>query len=52
MQQATASLAQIDQWIAVEERRRGEARRSPPPEWLLEHGIGNGQPGNPRGGCH
>src|SRR4051794_4111499 len=44
VQQATAALAQIDGWIAVEERReaerhRGEEMRPPPPEWLLQHGL-------------
>ncbi|MCX4594978.1 DUF6233 domain-containing protein [Streptomyces sp. NBC_01340] len=49
VQQAQASLAQLDRWIAVEERReaerqRGDERRLPPPEWLLERGIGAGSP--------
>ncbi|WP_328983294.1 hypothetical protein OG258_49315 [Streptomyces mirabilis] len=54
VQQATRRLAQIDQWIAVEEQRRGKARRPPPPEWLLERGIGDEHPAPPvhRGGCH
>ncbi|MEU9168599.1 DUF6233 domain-containing protein [Streptomyces sp. NPDC048420] len=49
VQQAAASLAQLDRWIAVEEeregaRRRAEERRPPPPEWLIERGIGAGSP--------
>ena len=58
-QQARASLAQLDAWIAVEkqreaERRMGEARRPPPPEWLVERGIGAGSPPSRihKGGCH
>jgi hypothetical protein len=48
-QQARASLAQLDAWIAVErrredERRNREARRPAPPEWLIERGIGVGAP--------
>lgn len=44
VQQATTGLAQIDQWIADEERRaaerrQGEMRKPPPPEWLLQHGL-------------
>ncbi|MFE1853212.1 hypothetical protein [Streptomyces sp. NPDC059489] len=44
VQQATASLAQIDGWIAVEERRGAERRsgdemRPPPPEWVVERGL-------------
>jgi hypothetical protein len=44
VQQARASLAQLDRWIADEERReaerlRGEERRPPPPEWLIERGL-------------
>lgn len=57
-QQAEASLAQLDRWIAIEEerevaRRRAEERRPPPPEWLLERGIGAGSPPARvhRGGC-
>jgi hypothetical protein len=43
-QQAKASLAQLDRWIAVEERREreraeGEARRPPSAGWLLERGL-------------
>ncbi|MET9086182.1 DUF6233 domain-containing protein [Streptomyces sp. NPDC004237] len=43
VQQATAALAQLDRWIADEERReaqrqRVEARRPKPPEWLIEVG--------------
>ncbi|WP_327744669.1 DUF6233 domain-containing protein [Streptomyces europaeiscabiei] len=59
VQQAEASLAQLDRWIAVEERReaerrRGEERRPLPPEWLIERGIGAGSPPARvhRGGCH
>lgn len=51
MQQATRRLAQIDQWIAVEVQRRGKARRPPPPEWLLERGIGNEHPAPPETRC-
>ncbi|QNT98358.1 hypothetical protein HEP81_08130 (plasmid) [Streptomyces griseofuscus] len=40
MQQATASLRQIDGWIAEEERReaarRRTAEREQPPEWLVQ----------------
>ncbi|WP_435609596.1 DUF6233 domain-containing protein [Streptomyces sp. C10-9-1] len=44
VQQATAALAQIDAWIAVEERReaerrRGEEARPVPPEWLIQYGL-------------
>ncbi|XVV35016.1 DUF6233 domain-containing protein [Streptomyces sp. CA-100214] len=44
VQQATASLAQLDRWIADEERReaerrRGEESRPPAPEWLIEQGL-------------
>jgi hypothetical protein len=44
VQQATAALAQIDHWIAAEERREAERRnrdamRPPPAEWLLQHGL-------------
>jgi hypothetical protein len=44
VQQATAGLAQIDRWIAAEERREaerrhGEARQPPPPDWLLQYGL-------------
>lgn len=44
LQQATASLAQIDGWIADEERREAERRRAeetrpPAPEWLIERGL-------------
>lgn len=44
IQQAQASLAQLDRWIAKEERReaerrRGEEMRPPPPEWLVEVGL-------------
>ncbi|MBC9729671.1 DUF6233 domain-containing protein [Streptomyces sp. TRM68367] len=59
VQQARASLAQLDAWIAAEERREaerrtGEAQRPPPPEWLVERGIGAGSPPTRihRGGCH
>lgn len=59
VQQATATLAQIDRWIADEERREterrtGEARRHRTPEWLMERGIGSGRPPTRihRGGCH
>ncbi|MEU3959418.1 DUF6233 domain-containing protein [Streptomyces buecherae] len=41
------ALAQIDGWIEAEERREGErrqaeARRPPPPEWLVEQGPNRG----------
>lgn len=44
LQQAEASLAQLDRWIAEErrregERRRGEERRPGPPEWLVQYGL-------------
>ncbi|MFD1657770.1 DUF6233 domain-containing protein [Streptomyces caeni] len=59
VQQATAALAQIDQWIADEERREterhtGEARRPRTPEWLMERGIGTGSPPTRihKGDCH
>lgn len=44
VQQATSGLAQIDRWIEDEERREAErrqleARKSPPPEWLLQYGL-------------
>lgn len=57
-QQARASLAQVDRWIAVEqrreaERRTAEARRPAPPAWLMERGTGAGSPltGIHKGGC-
>ncbi|MFI1535527.1 DUF6233 domain-containing protein [Streptomyces anandii] len=59
VQQARANLAQLDRWIAVEERREverrmGEARRPKAPEWLVERGIGAGAPAVRihAGGCH
>ncbi|MET8449205.1 DUF6233 domain-containing protein [Streptomyces sp. NPDC005209] len=44
IQQAKAALAQLDRWIAEEqrreaERRRGEEMRPPAPEWLIERGL-------------
>ncbi len=44
VQQATAALAQLDGWIADEERRaaerrRGEEARPASPEWLIERGL-------------
>ncbi|WP_217241265.1 DUF6233 domain-containing protein [Streptomyces sp. AC555_RSS877] len=44
VQQATTALAQLDEWIAVEERReaerrRGEEMRPPPAEWLIQYGL-------------
>jgi hypothetical protein len=44
VQQARTALAQIDGWIAQEERREaerrtGEERRPPPPEWLIQRGL-------------
>ncbi|MEU0851451.1 DUF6233 domain-containing protein [Streptomyces flaveolus] len=43
-QRARASLAQLDGWIAEEERREAERRRSdemrpPAPVWLLQAGL-------------
>ncbi|MEU7428600.1 DUF6233 domain-containing protein [Streptomyces sp. NPDC040750] len=43
-QQARAALAQLDGWIAAEERReaerrQGELMRPPPPEWLIQYGL-------------
>ncbi|MFE9024372.1 hypothetical protein ACFYNL_38305 [Streptomyces sp. NPDC007808] len=44
VQQATAALAQIGGWIALEERREAEQRRGmearpAPPDWLILHGL-------------
>ncbi|MEU5108432.1 DUF6233 domain-containing protein [Streptomyces sp. NPDC021354] len=44
VQQAPAALAQIDGWIAVEERREAEQRRGvevrpAPPDWLIQYGL-------------
>ncbi|MEU1852101.1 DUF6233 domain-containing protein [Streptomyces sp. NPDC019990] len=44
VQQARAALAQLDRWIADEQRReaevrRGEEMRPAPPEWLIERGL-------------
>ncbi|MCL3998115.1 DUF6233 domain-containing protein [Streptomyces lavenduligriseus] len=44
VQQATAAPAQIDGWIAVEERREAERRqgvemRPAPPDWLIQYGL-------------
>lgn len=44
VQQATAALAQIDGWIAVEERceaerRRGVEMRPAPPDWQIQYGL-------------
>ncbi|MFB8247327.1 DUF6233 domain-containing protein [Streptomyces sp. NPDC055952] len=44
VQQASAALAQLDQWIAEEERReaerrRGEQARPAPPDWLIQYGL-------------
>ncbi|MEV5737652.1 DUF6233 domain-containing protein [Streptomyces sp. NPDC052292] len=43
-QQATAALAQLDGWIASEERRevehrRGEETRPLAPDWLIQYGL-------------
>ncbi|MGW2426661.1 DUF6233 domain-containing protein [Streptomyces sp. NPDC001709] len=43
-QQTTRQLALIDRWIADEERcererRQGEQRRPPEPEWLIQFGL-------------
>ncbi|MEE1930840.1 DUF6233 domain-containing protein [Streptomyces sp. TRM 70351] len=43
VQQATAALAQVDGWIAAEERReaerrRGQQNRPTPPDWLVQYG--------------
>ncbi|MFE0133333.1 DUF6233 domain-containing protein [Streptomyces sp. NPDC059037] len=48
-QQATRALAEIDRWIADEERReaeqaRREEARPPVPDWIVERGIGHGGP--------
>ncbi|MGW1807208.1 DUF6233 domain-containing protein [Streptomyces sp. NPDC002078] len=56
-QQATRELALIDQWIADEERheaekRQGEERRPPAPEWLIQYGLNRANvDGVHRGGC-
>ena len=44
VQQATAAPAQLDRWIAGEQRREAERRsreemRPLPPEWLVERGL-------------
>lgn len=44
VQQAEASLRQLDGWIAQEERREAERRyaeehRPAPPEWLVQYGL-------------
>ncbi|MGX5183427.1 DUF6233 domain-containing protein [Streptomyces avermitilis] len=44
VQQTAASLAQLDQWIAEEERReterrQGEQRRPADPAWLIQYGL-------------
>ncbi|MBX9392833.1 hypothetical protein K4749_04330 [Streptomyces sp. TRM72054] len=58
VQQATAGLAQIDRWIADEERREAqrrvaEARRPPPPEWLIDRSPGGRHPmAVHTGDCH
>jgi hypothetical protein len=44
VQQAEASLRQLDGWIAVEERREAERRyaeehRPARPEWLVQYGL-------------
>lgn len=55
---AVQQLAQIDRWIAYEERRqaeqrRGEQARPPAPDWVLELGIGQGPPVAVHvGGCY
>ncbi|MFF6801074.1 DUF6233 domain-containing protein [Streptomyces sp. NPDC012616] len=57
VQQAAASLAQVDGWIAAEEEREAAQRRAeerrPKPAWLIERGIGVGSPPMQvhRGGC-
>ncbi|MGV4989069.1 DUF6233 domain-containing protein [Streptomyces sp. NRAIS3] len=43
-QQTARQLALIDRWIADEERleherRQGEQRRPPEPEWLIQYGL-------------
>ncbi|MGW1987905.1 DUF6233 domain-containing protein [Streptomyces collinus] len=43
-QQTARQLALLDRWIADEERRererrRGEERRPPQPDWLIQHGL-------------
>lgn len=44
VQQATAALRQIDEWIAAEERREAERKRGmdarpSAPEWWIERGL-------------
>ncbi|MER7069294.1 MULTISPECIES: DUF6233 domain-containing protein [Streptomyces albidoflavus group] len=46
---AERHLAEVRGWREAEERRRaearvGEARRPPPPDWVLQLGIGHGAP--------
>ncbi|MEU2284266.1 DUF6233 domain-containing protein [Streptomyces sp. NPDC013178] len=55
---AERHLAEIDRWIADEERReterqRGIAARPPAPDWLLELSLGARHPVQVHvGGCH
>ncbi|RZD54910.1 hypothetical protein C0Q58_30715 [Streptomyces albidoflavus] len=46
---AERHLAEVKGWREAEERRRaerrmGEARRPPPPDWVVQVGIGQGSP--------
>lgn len=56
--QATEQLAQIDRWIADEERRQVEQQRAadlrpPDPDWLIEMGLtGRAATYVHVGGCH
>ncbi|MFD5788553.1 DUF6233 domain-containing protein [Streptomyces sp. NPDC127037] len=52
-------VTRLDQAIAAAEareaeKRRGEQARPPAPEWMIEHGIGQGRPPAEvhQGGCH
>ncbi|MCZ4506960.1 DUF6233 domain-containing protein [Streptomyces sp. ActVer] len=51
-------LRRTRQWIAVEEQRqveveRGQQRKPPPPDWLIEQGLNGGVPVYVHvGGCH
>lgn len=53
-----ADLERTQRWILEEERRqaerqRGEQRRPPEPDWLIERGIGDGPAVYVHaGGCH
>ncbi|MET7535733.1 DUF6233 domain-containing protein [Streptomyces sp. NPDC058293] len=54
---AVQQVEQIDRWIAAEERRETERRHGeqarPPPDWLIETGLGGRDPVYVHvGGCH